>query len=409
MKGTINNQFLIATISKTHSEFAQQVGRFAGQSVGIEEIIGPEKFSGGEFRPVFRTEVKGKNVYLVVPQSQYKSPMDMTARVALTAYSCKQRESGQVIAVFSELPFARQDRTQKEIEKEEKLKQEGTCAEALLNTLHANGVDRILTMHMHSNKLYDICEKIYQRPGNEVLFNISPHPVVAHYLMNKSSLDFSEDGAKLAFISPDAGADKFVDRVMSLIPIPKATHVKFEKARKIPNKPGAVKIEIRNLDYLTNINFSFENKYLIIMDDIIDTASTLMATVDWINVVHSEFDHKLGKPKGIIIYGTHAVMAGTGYLGVQAEIIRRIEPVEIITTNTRQFITDPSDQNYLFNRVNTTLRVASFFGDAIVNCCEKNVHPDDYYKFDSFFDLNRKMEESPLYKIKRSESHFLEV
>lgn len=408
MKGTINDKFVIATVSKTHSEFAQQVARFAGQTVGIEEIIGPEKFSGGEFRPVFRTPIGGKNIYLVVPQSQYKSPMDMVTRVALTAYSCKQRGSGKVTAVFSELPFARQDRTQEEIEKNPKMKEEGTSAEALFNTLHANGIDRILTMHMHSNKLYDICEKVYHIPGRDVIFNISPHPAVAHYLMNKSSLDFAEQGARLAFISPDVGAEAFVNLVMGLMPIPNAVHVEFDKARKIPNKPGAVDIKIRNMEFLRERDFRFEGRYLIIIDDIIDTASTLMATADWINVLHSEYDHGLGKPRGIIIYATHAVMAGTGYLGIQKEMMRRIQPMEIITTNTRQFITDPSNQDYLFNQVNTTLRIASFFGDGIVNCCEKNMHPDNHYKFDSFIDLNRRMEENPLYKIKRSDRHFLE-
>jgi len=132
-------------------------------------------------------------------------------------------------AVFPELPFARQDRTQEELENDPKLSKEAISAVAVANGLYANGVDRILTMHMHSLKLYDMFENIYQRPGKDVIYDISPHPILAHYLMTKSSLDLSDGGANIGFVSPDKNAQRLVDDVMQLMPLPNAIHIKFDK------------------------------------------------------------------------------------------------------------------------------------------------------------------------------------
>jgi phosphoribosylpyrophosphate synthetase len=407
LKGKMLDDVVIATMSKTHSEFAQQLARFAGQTVGIEETIGPDKFTSGEFRPKFRTSVNKKRVRLVVPQSQYKYATDMIKRVEITAYSCKERGADEVTAVFTELPFARQDRTQKEIENDPKMEEEAVSMVAIANGLHANGVDRVLTMHLHSQKIYDIFEKAYDKPGREVLFDISPAPIVAHYIMTKSSLDLSDGGAKLGIVSPDKGAQKFVNDIMRLLPLPNAVHVKFDKARKVPNKPGAVTIDILNMDELKEKGFCFDNKYLCLFDDIVDTGSTKMATADWIYVANKELDHGLGTPLGIFDYFTHAVMGGQGYLDVQKNLVEKMRAIEFVTTNTHPFITDLSNQDHVFKQQSTILRVAALFGDAIINCCEKNIHPEDYYKYNSFIELNKKMDENPLYLIKRSDTHFL--
>ena len=41
------DNIVIATVSKTHDEFAQKVAEFAGQNIDITDTIEPAKFSGG--------------------------------------------------------------------------------------------------------------------------------------------------------------------------------------------------------------------------------------------------------------------------------------------------------------------------------------------------------------------------
>ena len=79
--------------------------------------------------------------------------------------------------------------------------------------------------------------------------------------------------------------------------------------------------------------------------------------------------------------------------------------IEYITTNTRPYIQD--GQNYRFKERCTVLRVASLFADAILNCCEKEVHPDEYYKFKSSAEVSRAVEQKSLYNIKRSSRHLM--
>jgi len=400
------DNIVIATVSKTHDEFSQKIAEFAGQTIDITDTVEPSRFSGGEFRPRYRVDLHEKELALIASEGPWQVPIEMLARTCLMAYSAKKHHGAKkVTAVMTELPFDRQD---KDPNKYEKVKQDAFTAEWMAKILHASGVDRILTMHMHSLDLYDIFEREYKKPGRDVIYDISPHFILAYYLMRQSSLDISNGGEKVCFISPDQNARRFVKNLMNLMPLPNAVFVDFEKARDAPNNPDAVVIKIQNLDELKRINFTFEGKYPVFTDDKLDTGGTLIKTHNWIHEKYPEFAHGLGLPAGMYYYFTHPVLKGKSFFEIQEKLVKELPAIEYITTNTRPYI--GTEQGYRFKERCTVLRFAALFADAILNCCEKNIHPDDYYKFDSFEELEKTIKEKGLDQedhIKRSSRHLM--
>ena len=167
--------------------------------------------------------------------------------------------------------------------------------------------------------------------------------------------------------------------------------VTMKKARKVPNKPDAVVIDIED-----KFNFDkLDGKTVIVPDDIVDTGGTQLRACGWINIVHPELNHFLGKPKDVIIYATHAVFAGEMHDDVQETLIKT-GAKEIILTNSRPYITHHTI--YEFRKYVSIIRTARLFANAIVQCCEKDRHPDDYYKYDSVEELNKDV--SRMYNVK---------
>jgi phosphoribosylpyrophosphate synthetase len=330
----------------------------------------------------------------------------MVARTAVIADSAKNYYGAKkVTAIMTELPFARQDKNPLS---SPKLEGEAFTVRTVAKILHACNVDRVLTVHMHSQELYRVFEEEFKRPGKDVLYNISPAPLVAYYLMRQSSLDISNGGEKVCFISPDQNARKFVEELRTLMGLPNATTVYFEKAREVPNKPEAVTVKIINHDELKRKNFSFDGKYLIYADDSVDTGGTLIKTRNWIYGVFSELDHGLGRPAGIYYYFTHAVNEGEHFKENQEKLVKRLPAIEYICSNTRPYISD--QQSYRFKERCSVIRVATLISDAILNCCMKNIYPEDYYHYNSFEELERAIKAKGFNhpeNIKRSSRHLM--
>ncbi|MBI4441066.1 ribose-phosphate diphosphokinase [Candidatus Woesearchaeota archaeon] len=372
---------VIATVSSTHSEFVQHVADYAGQDGDIMNIMTPRKFSSKEFCPHFNVDVSGRKVYLIATQGPYQNPQEMAMRILLAGNAAKENGAKHVTAVLTDHPYGRQDRGPQE---DEKMKGQPHSIKAMARAFCGAGIDRILTMHMHSKRIKDVYAEVYGRPGEDVLYNISPECIVADYLRHRSSMRVVENGQNLVFIGVDKGSIPFVTNLMRQMDVPDAGLLVFKKTRAMPNKENAVCIET---DYSWNVT-TLEGKTIIIADDIIDTGGTIRNICGYIT---------RRKPGDLYLYFTHAVCAGESYRDKQHDLLKT-GAKEIICANTRPYISDPDKQDYDFKAIATVLCTEKMFAHAIRTCCEVNKAPEE-------------VDVAPaerLYDIKRSERHFLE-
>jgi len=380
--------FEVVAVSQTHASFVQKIRECLGLPDYVDNILSPRSYAGGEFYPTFRKDITGKNIYIVCTQGPFQDPLDMIGRTAYVADAAKRAGANKITVVFTDLPFGRQDRGPEE---DDKMKGQPNSTEVVAKIMKTNSVDRILTLHMHSEKIYGIYEKVYCKPGKEIVYNISPYFLLGHYLLNDPNLEIINKGENIVFMSSDAGVKKFVVQLRKIMGLDNSGILYCKKARKVPNKPDAVVIDIED-----KFNFDkLDGKTVIVPDDIVDTGGTQLRACGWINIVHPELNHFLGKPKDVIIYATHAVFAGEMHDDVQETLIKT-GAKEIILTNSRPYITHHTI--YEFRKYVSIIRTARLFANAIVQCCEKDRHPDDYYKYDSVEELNKDV--SRMYNVK---------
>ena len=442
------------------NKFGHYAAKAAGCKVDIDHILNPRVFTGSEFCPEFtvmregkkvdrkdledmekgKVVVEGKSVYIIANPDHHLSAQETLGRILFTADAAKQNGADRVVLIQSDLGYGRQDRSPRE---DVKLKGQSYAALLQARVFKAAGIDNVLTMHLHSNKIYHAFGQAYMRGGGDsmaderllllrrlkrgdyssegqkseyegkisliesrlekegrkVIFSLDPNWVLAHYLLNRSSLDTSDLGSKVVFIAPDKGAKVNIDRLRSLMFLPNSSVAYCKKIRTSPNDPNDVTVE---LDGCSDNFTGIEGKYIIIADDIVDTGGTITQCMKGLQRGY------LGQvPAGIYLCFTHAVLAAfdspNNYERVQQRL-SSVDPTEIITFNTHPYI-----ENHRIPRweeLGTVLRIANLMADA-VQCVEKGIPPSEFYKVTSRQELDERFRK--LYDMKRGTPHFLNV
>jgi len=400
------------------NEFGHKVAEFSGQTEDIDHVMNPRIFSAGEFCPKFKIPLDGKTVYINATPDVEIGPQAMLMRICLAADAAKLKGAREVVLIAPNLFYSRQDRSPQE---DKKLDGQPFSARLQSKMLYSSGIDKILTVHLHSKKIYNIYGEIYgaheikkfdqnhdkseealeakkEELGRSVVYNLNPCPIFAHYLKFNSSIakayGIGYDGKDVVFISPDKGAKFHISNLQKLCFFPKSSYCNCKKIRKSANNPDDLKVE---LDEFSSNFDGLENKIIIIGDDMVDTGGTIKNTCN--ALMNGE---GYGKPKGIILTFTHPVLAGTSYKMIQQRI-GSIKPQEIVTSNTHPYIEDRRNPGW--KKYSSVLRLAYYISDAIKNCVEPGISPKEFYQYDSLEEL-RDVEK--LYDIKRSTLHFLE-
>lgn len=410
-----------------YNEFGHKVGEFSGQNKDIDTIMRNITFTGGEFCPEFKVPIKDKTVYISATSSYDVGPQELHMRVCLAADAAKQNGAKEVVLIQPMLSYSRQDRGPKD---DEKLKGQPYSSLVLARNFYMNGVDRILTMHLHSRDNYypfaelyfkdeldkyigqfedtepkEVKEKIDDKKvelGRRVVYNLNPNPIFAHYLRFSSSIARKNQknkgwqGEDVVFISPDLGARYHILDLRNLTFLKNSSYCNCLKVRGEPNNPHDMTVELDTFSENFFDNGGLENKIIVIGDDMIDTGGTIEKTC-----IALKNGHDYGRPKAIILAFSHAVLAGKAYRNIQQKI-GAIKPQEIITLNTLPYI--ETRRNPGWKKYSSVLRIAHYISDAIKNCIEPEVNPTDFYNYDS---LEQLKDVSKLYDNKSSTMHFL--
>jgi ribose-phosphate pyrophosphokinase len=241
-------------------KLAEDVVRHLHISLGRAKV---GRFSDGEVMVEVMENVRGKDVFVL--QSICRPPNDMLMEVLVLVDALKRASAGRVTAAIPYLGYARQDRRPSS-------SRVPITAKVVANMLASVGVDRVLTMDLHSEQIqgfFDIpVDNIYSAPI--MLGDIWKH-----------------DYKNLVVVSPDVGG---VVRARALAKRMEADLAIIDKRRPRPNVARVM-----------HIIGEVEGRTCVIIDDMVDTANTLCEAAGAL---------KAHGATRVLAYCTHPVLSG---------------------------------------------------------------------------------------------------
>src|SRR6202000_2062003 len=257
----------VKIFSGTNSEYlATQIAKSFGAELGEIKI---QKFSDGEFQPVFLESIRGDYVFLV--QSTF-APSDNLMELLMMIDAARRASAGYIIAVIPYFGLARQDRKDKP--------RVAIASKLVANLLTSAGANRIMTMDLHAPQI----QGFFDIPVD----HLESNSIFIPYLRK---LDLPD----VTFASPDVGS---TNRVRQFAQHFGKEMVICDKHRKRPN-------EIASMTVIGDVT----GRNVILVDDIIDTATTLC------NAASLLIDKGA---KSVRAMCTHPVLSGKAYEKIEA-------------------------------------------------------------------------------------------
>lgn len=249
------------------------------------------KFADGEMlvRPL--ETVRNHHAYII--QSTSKPASENLMELMVFVDALKRSSAKEITAIIPYFGFARQDRVARS--------REPITARLVADLLIAAGVDRVMCVDIHTLQI----QGFFSVPFD----NISPYHLFAKQakaFIRKKNLS-EED---VVIVSPDHGS---VTRARNFAELFNNASIGIVDKRR----PKA------NVSESVNLIGDVTGKVVIMVDDIVDTGSTLLGAVDLI---------KKHDPKLIIVCASHAIFSG------QAETKIHQAPID------QFFITDTIDR-----------------------------------------------------------------
>ncbi len=240
------------------------------------------RFSDGEVMVELLDNVRGKDVFVL--QSTCMPTNDSLMEVMVMVDALRRSSAARITAAIPYFGYSRQDRRPRSA-------RVAITAKVVANMLTSVGVNRLLTMDLHSDQIqgfFDIpVDNIYATP---VLLG----DVWKHNYPN------------LVVVSPDVGG---VVRARALAKQLNSDLAIIDKRRP---KPNVAKV--------MHIIGEVEGRTCVIMDDMVDTANTLCEAANALK------EHGAVK---VVAYCTHPVLSGTA-----VERITNSRLDELVVTNT---------------------------------------------------------------------------
>ena len=272
---------LMVFTGNANPKLAEAVAQYLHIHLGRAKV---GRFSDGEVMVELLENVRGKDVFVL--QSTCAPTNDNLMEVMVMVDALKRASAGRITAAMPYFGYARQDRRPRSA-------RVAITAKVVADMLTGAGVDRLLTMDLHSDQI----QGFFDIPVD----NIYASPILLSDV-------WKHDYPNLIVVSPDVGG---VVRARALAKELDADLAIIDKRRP---KPNVAKV--------MNIIGEVAGRTCLIMDDMVDTANTLC-----------EASNAL-KEKGatrVLAYCTHAVLSGPA--------IERIENSamdELVVTDTIQ-------------------------------------------------------------------------
>lgn len=260
-------------------KLAEDVVSHLGMSLGRATV---NRFSDGEVMIELLDNVRGRDVFIL--QSTCMPTNDNLMEVMLMADALRRSSAGRITAAIPYLGYSRQDRRPRSA-------RVAISAKVVANMLTSIGVDRVLTMDLHSDQI----QGFFDIPVD----NIYATPLLLSDIEAKKY-------ENLVVVSPDVGG---VVRARATAKQLGCDLAIIDKRRP---KPNVAKV--------MNIIGDVAGRTCLIMDDMVDTANTLCEAA---NALKAQ-----GAVK-VVAYCTHPVLSGSA-----VERVMNSSMDELVVTNT---------------------------------------------------------------------------
>jgi len=290
---------------------AEEIAQYLHVPLGNADV---SRFSDGEVFVQINENVRGQDVFVVQPTCP---PVNDTLMELLIMFDAFKRASAhRITAVLPYYGYARQDRKDKP--------RVPITSKLVADLISAAGADRVLTLDLHASQI--------QGFFNIPVDHLFAAPVIVRYLRELELDD-------LTIVSPDAGG---VERARAYAKRLGASLAIIDKRRVAANQTEVM-----------NIIGDVEGRNVFIVDDIIDTAGTL---------IHSSEALLAKGARSISASATHAVLSGPAIQRINNSQLDRV-----IATNSM-----PMQEKEQECPKIKTLSIGELFADAI-----KRIHNED--------------------------------
>jgi len=240
------------------------------------------RFSDGEVMVEIMENVRGRDVFVL--QSICSPTNDNLMELLVMVDSLKRASAGRVTAAIPYMGYARQDRRPSSA-------RVPISAKVVANMMSSVGVDRVLTMDLHSEQI----QGFFDIPVD----NIYSSPIMLGDVWKR-------EFKNLVVISPDVGG---VLRARALAKRLESDLAIIDKRRPRPNVATVM-----------NIIGEVEKRTCVIVDDMVDTANTLCEAATALKERGAE---------RVLAYCTHAVLSGKAVERITGSVLD-----ELVVTDT---------------------------------------------------------------------------
>jgi ribose-phosphate pyrophosphokinase len=273
-----NNEMKIFS-GTSHPELSKRIANILGKELSKINI---SRFSGGEIYARLTDNVRGASAYVI--QTCTHSVNDDLMELFIVIDALKRASAKSITAVIPHFGYARQDKKSSS--------REPISAKLVADLLTTAGIDRIITMDLHSDQI----QGFFNLPVD----HMTAMPTLASYIKEKKLKN-------PVVVAPDTGraktAKKLSDRIEAPLVILHKTRPEHQKA-EIMHIVGDVK-----------------GKTPIMIDDMIDTAGTATRGVEMLR--------EQGCLDEIYFLSTHGIFSGPA-----VERMNSARFKEIVVTDT---------------------------------------------------------------------------
>jgi len=250
---------------------AEKIAERLGKSLGAVEL---KRFSDGEIWVKYGENIRGSDVFIIQPTNP---PSENLLELLIMVDAAKRASAKRITAVIPYFGYSRQDRKDQP--------RVSITAKLIANLITVAGADRVMTMDLHAAQI----QGFFDIPFDHLYGS----PMFIGLLENIKE--------NLVVVSPDVGGIKIARSYAKRL---HADLVVIDKRR--PKQ---------NLAEVVHIIGSVENKDVLLVDDLIDTAGTFVGAIE-----------ALKKNGALNIYGaiTHPLFSGSALERINKSELKKL-------------------------------------------------------------------------------------
>ena len=259
---------------RSNPELAQGISDYLGMPLGKIDI---QEFSDGEIWVAFAENIRNEDVFII---QSTNSPTDNIMELLLMLDAARRASAKNVIAVIPYLGYGRQDRKDQP--------RVPISARLILDLITAVGVNRIITMDLHSPQIQGFVNVPFDHLYSRIVL-----------LDRLRDINLNEENGVV--LAPDVGSANMSQSYAKKLNLSFAI---IDKRRPAKNKAEIV-----------NLVGNLKDKHVLIIDDMIDTAGTLC---------NAAYTAEREGAKSVTAVATHPVLSGEAIIKLKESPISKV-------------------------------------------------------------------------------------